>query len=265
MSIINLKQGNLEQKLSGLGISSNDKEGIVRDVEYYDEYYYLTESKKVVKGFRQEFVKDPYMSLSPIPEVLIIACDARSIEAGELEEVIETNRAPIITRVKIGTNLKGFTPIYNYAGNISVLLPLVLKVPLSMPAQNNPNVHQMGKGDLPEVIGLFRKQYSLRYKMVNLMWEECPEACFTYKKENRVVGVTFNKIAGNEFYMRQIFVGEDSRGKGIGMALYEKRIQYAMKQGISIARANIREEAKKFHETFNAETKGSIECYMIRR
>lgn len=64
--------------------------------------------------------------------------------------------------------------------------------------------------------------------------------------------------------MRQIFVREGYRGKGIGKELYYERLKSAAERGLKSAKANIRKEAFSLHNKFNAERCGNNEYYIIR-
>lgn len=123
----------------------------------------------------------------------------------------------------------------------------------------------MSDADLPEITELFRREYSLRYRMVLLMFHECPEACFVYEKEGKILGVAFNKIDGDELYMRQLFVRENYRREGIGNALYENRLNFARELGLKKGRANIRAETQSFHKRYSARFSEDDAMYYIIR
>ena len=92
MGIIDLKQGNLEEKITGL----TKREQILADSQYFDEYY-LTSDKKLIKIFQQEFVKDPHMDLPLMPEIRLVQYDVGT-NIDDLEEAFQKFNVPIITR-----------------------------------------------------------------------------------------------------------------------------------------------------------------------
>ena len=217
------------------------------EADNYDEYYSI--ENKVVKCFRQEFVKDPYMKLKPIPQIRLISFD-QELNQSKLEKIFDLDNTPIITRTKV--DLEGFKNIESNLYLSSSLIPIQIDLS-SLP--NYPScgfIHQMNEEDLSFIEELFRNQYSLRYKMVNPMFTECPEACFTFRLNNQILGVSFNQIKDLELYMHQIFVDETHRGKHIGENLYQYRLNLARKISLKTASANIRKEVFPFHERFNA-------------
>lgn len=264
MAIIELKEGNLETKLAKLNITETEERQIKAESPHYDEYYYRRESDNFVKGFRQEFIGDPHMALDKIPEVRLIAYNPDT-NLQELEGVFQKDTVPIITRVEKGVVLSGFRPIHNREGDKTVLIPIEITIPSDIAYQVVPNIRNMDEIDLPKIEKMFRNQYSLRYRMVNLMWETCPNACFVYEKEGEVIGVTFNRIEGDELYMRQIFVREGHRKKGIGLALYEKNFEFASQCNLKSLRGYIRQETELFHARFYPILGEDKEYYVIRR
>lgn len=259
--MINLKETGMERALEGL--SNKDAASIRADLDYYDEYY-LTKSGNFIKAFRQEFVKDPHMNLEPIPKLRLIAYQAGA-SLDELEQVFEVGNVPIITRVAKGIALPGFNPILNNDGQPTLLIPIKINIPPVYSSCQCPFIRQMSYVDLPEIPELFRTEYSLRYRMVRLMFNECPEACFVYERDSRILGVAFNKIEGNELYMRQLFVRDGYRGGGIGSAIHQERLSFARNVGIKKARANIRGEISPFHERYNPRVlEEEIEYYVTK-
>lgn len=259
MGIIDLKQGNLEAKIAGL----TNREQILAEIKHFDEYY-LTSNEKKIKIFRQKFVKDPHMNLPSMPEIRLVQYDLGTT-AEDLEETFQKYSVPIITRLGEGIELPGFKPIRNHRGEESVLLRVTAPIPTLAINAYEEMIRPMRAEQIPVITDLLRKEYSLRYRMVEVMWEEFPKACFVYKIGEEILGVSFNKIQREELYMRQIFVREGCRGEKVGSRLYQARLEYARQQGLKVARANVRNETFDFHTQFNAVISGHGEKYFIRR
>lgn len=248
--ILDLKQGDL-----------NLEESIKREIDFYDEYYSI--QNRIVKGFKQEFLKDPYMVLEPMPQIRLIAYDP-NLDNQSLEEVFNLEDLPIITRTS--TQLNGFREIRNQSNDSSFLLPIQIDLSsVNFEAPTLGLIDQMKKEDLPSIQELFRRQYSLRYRMVDLMFQDSPDTCFIFRVNNQILGVSFNQIRNNELYMRQLFVDENYRGQGIGEKLYLHRLNLAKQKGLKSASAHIRKEAIMMHSKFKAyQSQEEKERYIIR-
>ncbi len=259
MGVIDLKQGNLEEKIAGLA----NREQILAEIGYFDEYY-LAPGERLIKIFRQEFNKDPHMDLPKMPEIRLVQYDAGTT-ANDLEEAFQKSDVPIITRLEERIELPGFRPIRSPGGEESVLMNVIVPIPVLAINTHAEQVRPMQEKHIPKIINLFKEEYSLRYRMVEVMWNEFPEACFVYQEEGEIIGVSFNKIQGDELYMRQIFVRESCRGKKVGSKLYSARLEYARQKGLKIAIAHIRGETWGFHHIkFSAEMEQTVEKYVIR-
>lgn len=267
MTVIDLKTSNLEQILVNEGISQDNRIKISKDVCYFDEFY-LTSFGKIVNVFRQEFVKDPYMDLCAILKVRLIAYQS-GIDLSDLKEIFNREDISIITRANrsnIGLFRDfGFREIKNIDGNLTTLIPIKFRIP-AIESLEDESICLMSKENLDEIEELFRKEYSLRYRMVRIMYQDCPEACFVYKDKEKIIGVTFNKIDNNELYMRQIFVRENSRGGGVGRVLYNRRLDFARRLNLKFARANVRREAIELHRKYNPKmVEEDMEYYVVKK
>ena len=268
MVITNLKNtAELEKILQKSGLPYSEIEIIRKELLYFDEYY-LT-STGVVTVFRQEFVKDPYIELERIPEVRLIAYPD-SATLSEISAVFGNSNLPIITRAS-EKNLESikalnFSELLNKKGEPTVLLPIHFIIP--RPARtSNKNILPMTCADLAEIEELFKQQYSLRYRMVKLMHDACPDGCFVYRLRNKIAGVAFSRINRGELelYVRQLFVEENMRRCGIGKTLYDALFRYASKQNVHFAKANIRQETVPFHEKLlTPERIEGVEYYLMR-
>lgn len=259
MGIIDLKRGNLEEKIAGL----TNREQILAEIEHFDEYY-LTSNQKLIKVFQQEFVKDPHMDLLAMPKIRLVQYNAGTTTE-DLEEVFQKYSVPLITRLEEGIELPGFRPIRNHRGEESVLLHVTVPIPTLAINAYEEMIRPMQAEQIPAITDILRKEYSLRYRMVEVMWKEFPEACFVYKKGEEILGVSFNKIQGKELYLRQIFVREGCRGEKVGSRLYQARLEYARQKGLKRAMAHIRRETWAFHYgKFSAEREPGIKKYVIR-
>jgi len=270
MPLIDLKERiDIESLLQEINLLPELAESIRNEIRYFDEYY-LTSNVGLIKVFRQEFRKDPYMRLNSIPLFRLITY-SDDVAVGDLEEIFNKDNMPIITRAK-GTMTKqlralGFDHIKNGYGSHETKL-LSIRFPIPKPTHQlkiNKNIRRMSKEDLVEIEELFKNEYSLKYKMVRMMYYDCPEVCFVYEEAGRIRGVAFNKVVEDELYMRQIFVEEKFRGKEIGRLLYERRLDFARMHNLTAARGNIRMEARLFHELYNPiREEKNPEYYVIR-
>ncbi len=266
MKITDLKQQDLEVVLSKVCFSIEEIKKINEDLVYFDEAY-LTESGNIVVGFQQEFVHDPYMDLRPIQTVRLITYP-EVVCIAELDEIFNLCNIPIITRAN-DKNIDaicdlGFRHIKNIEGENSVLIPIEIPISTFDIVGIDENVRQMKECDLDQIEELLRREYSLRYRMVRMMFAECPEACFLYEDQDEILGLTFNRINDDFLYMRQIFVRSDNRKGGVGKNLYKKRLQFAKEAGLVYAKAHIREESWQFHAKYGAVIKENIEYYIMR-
>lgn len=266
MAVIDLKQGGLEKTLAGVDISEEKRAEIIRDINHYDEYY-LTSLGRIVKIFRQEFVKDPYMKLGPIPELRLVLYDSAIVsdELSELLEVFDKENIPIITRRKEKVISPDFNDISNYKNSATVLIPIVIPLPQRV-SELTTNIREMEQNDIDIIKDLFRNNYSLRYRFVDLLYKEGPQVCFVYEDKGKILGVTFNRIENDELFMRQIFVCEGYRGRGIGNALYKRVLGYARQRGVKAVKGNIRGESIGFHYKFYAkiDENKEMEYYITR-
>ncbi len=263
MATINLKQEDLEQVLIKTNVSPELEAVLRAEIQYYDEYYLIVPQQKIVKAFRQEFVKDPHIGLSSIPEIRLVNYD-EGTPFSALEEIFALANLPIITRDQEKATLSGFRPIYNRDGAETWLVAVAVPIPRVALNHFNPHVRPMAEENLRFISELFRKEYSLRYRLVETLWRACPPACFVYEQKGQIEGVSFNAVTGDELSMRQLFVREGRRGRGIGKALYETRLEFARQSGLARAKAAVRWESLQFHQLFGAKKEDVIQKYVIR-
>lgn len=263
MSLIDLKHGNPVAKITDLNLDSSLSSSILAELPYYDEYYAIEGPNQFVKGYIQEFVKDPYMDLKPIKEFRLLSIPDQ-IPALDLEQVVHEYRLPIITRTKKKDCLHRFEYILNTQGKPTRLRSIEINLSKWNFSAPDKHVRLMQADDIEELRELFRQQYSLRYRAVPQLYKSCPAACFVYEAGHQILGATFNKVEEKALYMRQIFVREGYRDLGIGHKLYVARLSFAKNNGLEKAYGHIRLESLAFHSHY-AQAGPGREFYVIRR
>ncbi|HLD33469.1 MAG TPA: GNAT family N-acetyltransferase [Candidatus Nanoarchaeia archaeon] len=234
----------------------------VGDLDYYDEYYYLPNSGTAVKVFRQEFNEDPHMNLEKIPLIRLVGYDQRAHQ-DDLSEIFDRGNVPIITRALHLPS--GFRYIQNKQGKPSNLMKVSINIQKTS-TDISDHIRPMMENDIDEIREMLRREYSLRYRFAEQLWKDYPNGCFVYDVKGEIEGATFNKIQGNELYMRQIFVPEVHQHKGIGESLYKARLEFARKRGLKKAHATVRNETERFHRKFGArKERRPMEYYVIKK
>lgn len=264
MVLINLKDSIPNLELQRLGFNPITCDDTCAEIKYFEEYYIIKEQGQIIKGFRQEFVKDPYIDLLPLPQIRLLSIPA-SIESSDLELILGSSDLPVITRTFEKEKMRGFEYLLNKRGEPTKLLKINIDLSKWQPRPLGPYVRLMLADDLDKVQELFRLQYSLRYRAVPLLWKDCPSACFVYEQNSEILGATFNKLEENSLYMRQIFVKEGFRDRGIGHQLYTARLSLATKMGLKKAYGHIRNESLLFHRHYTQARGELVEYYVIKR
>ena len=244
---------------------------IKKEISHFDEYY-LISGGFVVKIFHQEFERDPWIKLSPMKEIVLVSY-SEELPFETLKTVLEKYCSRILITRCSQSMLKnfrdmGFEELKNRFGEPTLLVPIeidVLNAVSSRKRKTSGKVRKMKKTYLKNLEFLFKQEYSLRYRMVKMMYLECPEMCFVFEDKGDVLGAVFNKIEKGSLYMRQIFVKKGFRNRGIGRSLMNTVLETAKKKGITKLIGKMRNEASYFYEIYNPILIGEIEHYLIKQ
>ena len=255
------KEVNLAELLEKLGLQ--DKQKLVQsELPYYDEYY-ISPSSSFLKLWNQEFISDPYIKSRGHQAVKIVNCSGQ-LRQQDIDEITLKSSVPVIVRTPLTQNLSGLRPLLNKKGQETLLIPVELVIPVA-PVSAPYHVRPMNTEDIRTIEKMLQNEYSLRYRAVPLLWADGYDSSFVYD-DKKIGGFCFNTAVEDELYMRQLFVSERHRGKGVGRALYQSALKFAQEKRVRIIRSNVRGEARMFHRQFGAyrDRTQPIQHYLIK-
>ncbi len=236
---------------------------------YYDKAYLLEsdDTPAFIGIVTQELHNEPYMDLDE-DEVDLMHYQS----PGSLEGVINfigqhTTRPQIIRALEVNKGLftsRGWKPIYNRDGSESILRKVRRYILPDELFEISPQIRLMEENDLPFIEELFRREYPLRYRMVQYLYDQDKEGNFVFEDKDGICGVTFTERRPEYLYCRQIFVKEAKRGQGIGTKLNQFRLAFARDNGLYVIFANIRGESEGFHLKQGVEISTEREFYLKR-
>lgn len=273
MDYIDLKQSDLERILRESEFSEEEINKIKNDARHYDRYILVCEGQSVgfIAILEQQF-EDPYMNIS------LDSCDLINYR-GDLPlecflDVLDLLfKGPQITRAalsKLGVFERyNFSPIEEKpgCGRASEIIPIVFEIhSANRPIETNENIRLMNPNDLEPIKTLFFEEYGARFRLVEKMYENCPESCFVYEENRGIKGAIFSEKRGNELYVHQMFVKKSERGMGIDRALRDYLFQYAEENSCYLIKGKSRGNLMKYYHRMGAviDKSEEIEIYLVR-
>ncbi len=237
--------------------------------KYFDESYLVGDKYQNFIGIlTQELRNEPYMNID-LDEVDLITYQATGSLKDILDFMEQQYKRPQITRVQ-EDNLdiffhRGWQHILNKDNSMAILRKIRRNILPDEVFEISPNIRKTEESDLIIIEELFRREYPLRYRMVQYLYDQDIMGNFVYVDDKEIVGVTFNERRKDYLYCRQIFVKKSKRNKSIGSKLNQFRLNFARENGLYVIFANIRGDAINFHLKQGVELTTEKEYYLINK